>query len=89
MSAGYDYVPLTVGLRQMIRGEVKGIMGVKEVKSEIFKPASARYNPFSGEISVRMWAEDFNYSALDEVSSYLPEGAKVVEHAASLFLRFW
>jgi len=110
MAAGYDYVPLTVGLRQMIRGEVKGIMGVKEVKSAIFKPASARYNPFSGETSVRMWAEegkgliashedfdnypwcdaeDFDYSALDEASRYLPEGAKVIVNVGYIFMASW
>lgn len=29
--AGYDFVPLTIGLRQTLRGETSGIMGTKQV----------------------------------------------------------
>ena len=46
LKAGYDYVPLTTGLRQIIRGEISGVMGVKDVQTTILKPAEARYNPF-------------------------------------------
>ena len=54
IKAGYDYVPLTIGLRQIIRGEISGVMGAKNVQTTILKPAEARYNPFSDETSVRM-----------------------------------
>jgi len=110
MQAGYDYVPLTIGLRQVIRGEISGVMGAKDVQTTILKPAEARYNPFSKETSVRMWAEegtgiitsqkdfdeypwpepeDFNYSPLNDVSRYLPEGAQVIVNVGYIFMASW
>lgn len=56
-AAGYDYVPLTVGLRQTMRGEVAGIMGAKQLETGVLKPLEARYNPSQAETSTRMWAE--------------------------------
>jgi len=58
MAAGYDYVPLTLGFRQTIRGEKLGIMGSRELSTAILKPKQARYNPFRNEIGTRMWAEE-------------------------------
>ncbi len=57
MKAGYDFVPLTIGLRQTLRGETTGIMGTKEVKTSVLEAAQANYNPFKEEASTRMWAE--------------------------------
>lgn len=58
MKAGYDYVPLTIGLRQTMRGETSGIMGpAGKVETQILAPAQAQYNPFRKETSTRMWAE--------------------------------
>ena len=44
MEAGYDFVPLTLGLRQTIRGEKLGIMGAEEVETTLLKPVAARPN---------------------------------------------
>ncbi|MHC4181416.1 MAG: hypothetical protein ACYSWU_28285, partial [Planctomycetota bacterium] len=38
IKAGYDFVPLTVGFRQTIRGEKLGIMGTKQLDSTVLKP---------------------------------------------------
>ena len=45
MAAGYDYVPLTIGFRQTIRGEKQGIMGAKLVETNRLKPLDAQYDP--------------------------------------------
>ncbi|MFV1969339.1 MAG: hypothetical protein ACC628_28290, partial [Pirellulaceae bacterium] len=58
MRAGYDFVPLTIGLRQTMRGETTGVMGTKKVDTSILHAAQAQYNPFSAETSTRMWAEE-------------------------------
>jgi len=58
MQAGYDFVPLTIGLRQTMRGETTGVMGTKRVSTSILHPAQSKYNPFSQETSTRMWAEE-------------------------------
>jgi uroporphyrinogen decarboxylase len=58
LKAGYDYVQLTIGLRQTMRGEMSGVMGVKEVQTSVLKAVQARYNPFQDEESTRMWAEE-------------------------------
>ena len=110
MKAGYDYAPLTVGLRQIIRGELDGLMGVTDVETTVLKPAEARYNPFREETSVRMWAEEgegiitdekafdafpwpkaeaFNYTALDQITSYLPPGAKAIVNVGYIFMATW
>ncbi|MCP4782667.1 MAG: hypothetical protein GY903_27150 [Fuerstiella sp.] len=58
MKAGYDFVPMTIGIRQTTRGEKSGIMGSKPVQTGVLKPAQAQYNPFQEEESTRMWAEE-------------------------------
>lgn len=58
MAAGYDYVPLTIGFRQTIRGEKQGIMGARQVDTTLLKPLEARYDPRGEEKSTRMWAEE-------------------------------
>ena len=58
MKAGYDFVPLTVGFRQTIRGEKLGIMGTSQLDSTVLKPAEAQYNPFQKGKNIRMWAEE-------------------------------
>ncbi len=58
LKAGYDFVPLTIGLRQTMRGEMAGIMGVKDVQTSVLKAGHARYNPFQEEEGTRMWAEE-------------------------------
>jgi uroporphyrinogen decarboxylase len=57
MTAGYDFVPLTIGLRQTLRGETTGIMGTEKVDTSVLEAAEAHYNPFKEETSTRMWAE--------------------------------
>jgi uroporphyrinogen decarboxylase len=57
MEAGYDFVPLTIGLRQTLRGETTGIMGTRKVETSVLEAAEAHYNPFQEEASTRMWAE--------------------------------
>lgn len=68
MKAGYDFVPLTVGLRQMIRGEKAGIMGAKHLESTVLKPVEARYNPFQQGKSRRLWAEEGTGAIHDDAS---------------------
>ena len=68
MKAGYDYVPLTVGLRQTMRGEKGGMAGAKQLESKVLKAARAQYNPFQPESSTRMWAEEGTGLILDQAS---------------------
>ncbi len=68
MLAGYDYVPLTIGLRQTMRGETTGVMGTKKVETSVLKAAEARYNPFQAGTSTRMWAEEGRGVIADEAS---------------------
>jgi uroporphyrinogen decarboxylase len=58
MRAGYDFVPLTIGIRQTTRGETAGLVGAKPAQTSVLKAASARYNPFQEGDSTRMWAEE-------------------------------
>jgi uroporphyrinogen decarboxylase len=58
MSAGYDFVPLSLGFRQTIRGESKGIMGTKQIETKLLKPLEAQYDPRGQKKSKRMWAEE-------------------------------
>jgi len=58
MKAGYDFVPLTLGFRQTIRGEKLGIMGTKHLESTVLRPIEAQYNPFQKGKNTRMWAEE-------------------------------
>jgi uroporphyrinogen decarboxylase len=58
MAAGYDYVPLTIGFRQTIRGEKQGIMGARQIDTALLKPLEAQYNPRHESKSTRMWAEE-------------------------------
>ena len=66
--AGYDYVPLTIGRRQTIRGEASGIMGAKQLESNVLKPVQAQYNPFQEAANTRLWAEEGNGLIQDEAS---------------------
>ena len=68
MAAGYDFVPLTLGFRQTIRGEKSGIMGAKQLESTILKPKEAQYNPFQKGKSERMWAEEGKGAIRDQAS---------------------
>jgi uroporphyrinogen decarboxylase len=68
MTAGYDYVPLTVGFRQTLRGEKQGIMGAKQLETSLLKPMEARYNPFDDAKTTRMWAEEGSGVIHDEAS---------------------
>jgi uroporphyrinogen decarboxylase len=58
MQAGYDFVPLTIGIRQTTRGETAGLLGAKPAQTSILKAAQAQYNPFVAGDSTRMWAEE-------------------------------
>lgn len=58
MKAGYDFVPLTLGFRQTIRGEKQGIMGAKQLDTTLLKPLEAQYNPHQEGKNTRMWAEE-------------------------------
>ncbi len=68
MKAGYDFVPLTLGFRQTIRGERLGIMGSKQLDSTVLKPVEAQYNPFQDGKNKRMWAEEGTGVIHDEAS---------------------
>jgi len=68
MKAGYDFVPLTVGFRQTIRGEKLGIMGAKQLDSAVLKPVEAQYNPFQQGKTKRMWAEEGQGAIWDAAS---------------------
>jgi len=69
MRAGYDYVPLTIGLRQTMRGETTGVMGTRELRTSILKPLDAQYNPFHEGTSTRMWAEG-GHGIIDDEQSF-------------------
>lgn len=66
MKAGYDFVPLTIGLRQTMRGEMSGVMGTKDIQTDILKPVEAAYNPFSDTPKTRMWAEEGSGVIVDQ-----------------------
>jgi uroporphyrinogen decarboxylase len=68
MAAGYDYVPLTIGFRQTIRGEKQGIMGAKQVETTLLKPLEAQYNFHREGKSTRMWAEEGSGVIRDQAS---------------------
>ncbi|NQU26042.1 MAG: hypothetical protein HQ567_32550, partial [Candidatus Nealsonbacteria bacterium] len=68
MKAGYDFVPLTLGFRQTIRGERDGIMGAAQTDTRLLKPAEAQYNPFQQGKSKRMWAEEGTGVISDQAS---------------------
>ena len=68
MKAGYDFVPLTLGFRQTIRGERHGIMGAAQLDTKLLKPAEAQYNPFQKGKSKRMWAEESSGAIHDRAS---------------------
>ena len=68
MKAGYDFVPLTIGIRQTTRGETSGLMGERPVQTSLLKPAQARYNPFQEDVKTRMWAEEGKGIIQDEAS---------------------
>ena len=68
MKAGYDFAPLTIGIRQTTRGEESGLMGARPVQTSVLKPAQAQYNPFQEEVSTRMWAEEGEGIIQDEAS---------------------
>ena len=68
MKAGYDFAPMTIGIRQTTRGEESGVMGSKPVQTSVLKPAQAHYNPFEEDVSTRMWAEEGEGLIHDEAS---------------------
>ncbi len=68
MDAGYDFVPVTIGMRQATRGETSGILGAKPAQTAILKPATAQYNPFQTGATTRMWAEEGRGVIQDEAS---------------------
>lgn len=68
LKAGYDFVPLTMGIRQTTRGETSGLVGAKPAKTSILKPVTAQYNPFQDGDSTRMWAEEGKGVIYDEAS---------------------
>ena len=68
MAAGYDYVPLTLGFRQTIRGEANGIMGARQLETAVLKPMNAQYNPYREETNTRTWAEEGAGLIVDEAS---------------------
>ncbi len=68
MAAGYDFVPLTIGFRQTLRGETSGIMGTSEVETTLLKPLDAQYNPHAKNKNTRMWAEEGTGAIHDQAS---------------------
>lgn len=68
MKAGYDFAPLTIGIRQTTRGETSGLMGAKPVQTSLLKPAQAQYNPFRQDTRTRMWAEEGEGLIRDQAS---------------------
>ncbi len=57
MQAGYDHVPMIIGLRESMRGNAAGIVGAESEQPNVLKAAEAQYNPFNEESVTRMWAE--------------------------------
>ncbi|NQT40900.1 MAG: hypothetical protein HQ581_25625 [Planctomycetes bacterium] len=68
MKAGYDFVPLTLGFRQTIRGEKQGIMGATQMDTTVLKPMEAQYNPTAESKNTRMWAEEGSGQIHDRAS---------------------
>jgi uroporphyrinogen decarboxylase len=68
MRAGYDFVPITIGMRQATRGETTGLMGAKPEQTAILKAVTAQYNPFQPGTTTRMWAEEGQGIIHDEES---------------------
>jgi uroporphyrinogen decarboxylase len=68
MAAGYDFVPLTIGFRQTIRGEKQGIMGAAQVDTKLLKPKEAQYDPHKEGKTTRMWAEEGSGAIRDQAS---------------------
>jgi len=68
MGAGYDYVPLTLGFRQTIRGETRGIMGARELETAVLKPHAAQYKPAADVTQTRLWAEQGAGLIVDDAS---------------------
>lgn len=68
VTAGYDYVPLTIGMRQTMRGERQGIMGAKQVDTTVLKAHRAQYDPRGDDTTTRMWAEEGSGLVRDEAS---------------------
>jgi len=67
-AAGYDYVHITMGMRQTMRGEKLGLMGAKTVESGVLKAVSARYNPREERENTRLWAEEGQGLIRDDAS---------------------
>jgi len=63
--AGYDYVPVTFGLRQTIRGETAGRMGAGRLESKVLKPLP---HAAAGPTAQRLWAEEHDGLITDENS---------------------
>ncbi|MBI4605102.1 MAG: hypothetical protein HY721_24325 [Planctomycetes bacterium] len=68
LGAGYDFVPVSIGLRQTVRGEASGVMGATAEQTGVLKAVAARYNPFAEGTSTRMWAEEVRGVIRDEES---------------------
>ncbi|HIQ20152.1 MAG TPA: hypothetical protein EYH34_02785 [Planctomycetes bacterium] len=68
MAAGYDYVPLSIGFRQTIRGEREGIMGTSRLETRLLKPVEAQYDPRDSTKRTRLWAEEGSGVICDRAS---------------------
>jgi uroporphyrinogen decarboxylase len=68
VAAGYDYVHITMGMRQTMRGEKLGLMGARSLDSTVLKAATARYNPSQQQESTRLWAEEGQGLIRDDAS---------------------
>jgi uroporphyrinogen decarboxylase len=57
MRAGYDFVPVSIGLRQTMRGETSGLLG-SVAQTGVLKPVEARYSSYQEGPRTRLWAEE-------------------------------
>ena len=58
LRAGYDFVPLLIGMRERMQGTRSGVLSSRPGEASVFRPLEARYNPFQEGTTTRLWAEE-------------------------------
>lgn len=58
MQAGYDFVPMIVGMRENMRGDTTSMLGSDAGQATVFQAKDAQYNPFEEGTTTRLWAEE-------------------------------
>jgi uroporphyrinogen decarboxylase len=68
MQAGYDFVPIIVGMRENMRGDTTSILGADADRATVFTAKDAQYNPFDEGTNTRLWAEEGSGVIRDQAS---------------------